>query len=116
MASINDFAPRLFETPAVFPGTVTDSAAVDLMGTRIVGLVFPTPFAGTLCHILSVDDAGAFFTVTNAANVALSVVSGPNKVVTIDPSTTAGLRRVALRSNAALAAGLSQVSIRSVPI
>jgi hypothetical protein len=101
-AVLTNYSKAVVITIAV---STTVSAAVDLLGFTLVGLILPAAFTGTAITFQVSDSlAGTYVPLRDATGAAVSVTVAQGTAAVLDPTTFAGWRFVKLVSGSAEAA------------
>lgn len=93
-------ASRLSTIAAVIPsGATGQSAAVDLTGFAVTGIVMPATWVAAGITMLTSDaEAGTFLPVHDAAGTEMLITVAASRFVALSPDATSSLRWVKLRS------------------
>jgi len=101
-------------TDTTIQASATTSAAVELAGTVLAGLIMPASFNGATVTFRA-ESGGVWRTVHKADGTALAVAVAADRHITIDPDTVRGLERLQIVSNATEGA-LRTISVLSMPV
>lgn len=99
-----------YGTSAVIAAAGTTSAAVNLGGMTLVGLLMPSTFVGTTVKFQAAEAlAGTYRLVTDGAGSDYSLTVAVNKFVPVDPTKMAGVRYLKLVSGSTETGGATVV-------
>jgi len=98
MAESTHFQPIVTHNlTATIADAATESGAVDLSGTTLVGVAFPAEFDGTAVTVKAASTSGGtYVNVYDNNGLQLSLTAAASRVITIDPVKTAGLQYIKL--------------------
>jgi hypothetical protein len=94
-----------YDTTATIASGASTSAAVDLNGYTLVGLVMPSAFTGTTMTFTMSPNDGTYVSITNAGGTALSATVAASKCILFTPGDFVGVRFIKLVSGSSEGAG-----------
>lgn len=113
--SISTTIPSLSFANVVVSSGETVSAAIDLRGTTLCGVLTPASFEGTALTFQASADGTNFFPVKNGDGTDFSVTVAANTYTKLDPADFAGIQNLKIVSGTVTTADRTLVaSVRQV--
>lgn len=102
--SIANYQDYNCDTTVTIASSGTESNAVDLNGTRVVGIITPAALTGTAITLKASFDGTNFHDMYNKDGVQMTITVAASRWVALAPADLAGVRYLKLVSGSAEAA------------
>ena len=117
MAESTQFQPIITSNlTATILDSATESAAIDLSGTTLTSIAFPSTFDGATVTLKAASAAAGTFVDVYAANgLQLTINASASQIVVIEPAKVAGLQYIKLVADTAQT-GDSTLTLMTRPV
>jgi len=110
---MNGLPTRVFELALGMPTAGVTTDTLDLQNGLACGILFATPWAGTVADVYVPDATGTLRRVYNSSGTAVQLTVAVNRYVALDPTLWRGINQFALVSNAS-ESDLAAISVHTV--
>lgn len=98
MPEINHFQPVITSVDTLIASGTSLSAAIDLRGTTMVGVIMPASWTTANLSFQASVDGQNYYDIYDMSGTEESVAADASRFIAINPSELAGVRYIKLRS------------------
>lgn len=98
LTTAQTYNSRLVAASATIASGQTTSAAIEVNGLAVVGIILPAAMTGTSLTLQASVDGTNFYTIADSNNTNVTVTYGASKMIYLNSQITAGVESIKLVS------------------